>query len=216
MAREVLSSIIQCMPHGHHNRHDLESCVYVLVYAVMKKEHVEFLDKNATQAKQIKNEKGAISLIEALTNANKAVEKVLVSQFGHTSFCGIRDARCGLPEAWKDFLRWTTGSQAPQTNLHMVISALVDAVNRQNLSAPIRISFAGDDTDDEDEGDQEKYRGSAKRPNASEDEDCGPTKRSKVVQEQSQPLDTTKILKILRSAVRAEKMVRDAGRAATD
>jgi hypothetical protein len=214
MARQVLSSIIKCTPHGHHYRHGLESCVYVLVYAVMRKEHAEFLDKNATQVKNIKKEKGDTSLLEALSDANKAVEKVLVSQFGHTSFSGIRDARCGIQEAWREFLLWTTGSEESETNLHKVIDEFIDAVIEQNRRPSVRHGFAGDDG--KNKVDQRKYGGSTKRPSPREGEDSVPTKRSKAVREQPQPLDAAEMLDLLERAILGEEMERDAGQAAAD
>jgi hypothetical protein len=211
MARQVLSSIIKRMPHGHHNRHDLESCVYVLVYAVMKKEHTEFLDKNAARVKEIKKENGDISLIDALTEANKAVEMVLVSQFGHTSFSGIRAARGDLPQAWNDFLRWTTGSEESKTNLHKVIKVLIAAVAEQNREPIPRTVFASGNS--KRQSDQKRYRGSTKRPNSQESEDSVPTKRWKAVQDQPQPLDAGEMLDLLESAIEAEEVESDAGEA---
>jgi hypothetical protein len=201
MARQVLSSIIKCRPHGHHYRYDLESCAYVLVYAVMKKEHAEFLDKNATQAKKIKKEKGDLSLIDALTNANKAVEQVLVSQFGHTSFSGIRHARCDIQESWREFLLRTTGSEESETNLHKVIAALIDAVVEQNRAPAVRPVFHSG----KNKGKQKKCQSSTKRPNPRENEDSVPIKRAMAMQQPPQSLDAADMLDLLECAIVAER-----------
>jgi hypothetical protein len=102
----------------HLPQHDLESLVYVLAYAVMKKEC-------ATKPVKIKGDTKAMR--EAKLSKMK---KVYDQAFGHSTVGGILAARRSFRGTWAEYRLIVTGNQKPSV-LHDIVGTLLVQVDRQ-------------------------------------------------------------------------------------
>jgi hypothetical protein len=166
MAQRLLESVIHqglTKHHVHapyHYRHDLESFVYVLVYAVVKKVHrllVAQDNANAQIAQELRKAHLSDSTAsddstgeddvprgpdgEPLSTPLERVTELLSSMFGHSSFETISQARSHLRNSWTSFMRATKGRGNPDyvnhpSRLHWVIVSFLNEVVRQNAAPP--------------------------------------------------------------------------------
>jgi hypothetical protein len=151
MARNVLSSIIDQEPLAHTFCHDLESFIYVVVYAVMKKESNDFYEKlereiESDRAKlrgldkaQSERRERLLGNILSKKTAMELVSSQISRQFGHSSFHGILGARATLSNTWKSFMIATKG-RIDATNLHTVVAYFLEAAAAQNPA--VRVDHA--------------------------------------------------------------------------
>jgi hypothetical protein len=72
MVIDTLEDLILCNNHSHHYCHDLESFIYVLVYAVIQKELCTLKKSTQFSAKHIKKVMECVSML-----------------FGHTDYSSI-------------------------------------------------------------------------------------------------------------------------------
>jgi hypothetical protein len=151
MACEVLKRASRQKGQSHHYRHDLESFIYVLVYAILKKEHRRLVaeDKAGAQiAKDLRKarlseESAPVEEVpvgpngEPLLSPLEVVTVLLTEQFGRTSLAGIAKQRGALRNDWLNFMRATKGRDDVDyvkrpTHLHWVIMNFLECVQLQN------------------------------------------------------------------------------------
>jgi hypothetical protein len=131
MARELLKSMSNqkasaFCTHAHLPQHDLESLVYVLAYAVMKKESSTMSVKDEDHTK-----------LAAMTD-------LYHEAFGHNTTYAIRHARTDISETWEKYQAAVAGGAKPSV-LHEIVRELLIEVDDQYTSQRTRI-FAQDRT----------------------------------------------------------------------
>jgi hypothetical protein len=116
MARELLGSLIdqEDSDFVHPSQDDFESLVYVLAYAVMKKECIVKPAKNS-----------ATKLAE--------MKKLYHQAFGHGTIHMIEHARHNFLKIWGRYRLVVAGEEAPSA-LHEIVLALLVQVNNQYIS----------------------------------------------------------------------------------
>jgi hypothetical protein len=120
MARKLLDSLSQQQDPDfvYLPQHDLESLVYVLAYAVMKKECV---------TKPVKSKSGTKAMREAKLGKMK---ENYHKAFTHSTVGGILAARQSFRGTWTEYLLIVAGNQEPSV-LHEIIGTLLDQVDGQ-------------------------------------------------------------------------------------
>jgi hypothetical protein len=139
MARELLESFNGPEPSdfAHQPHHDLESWVYVIVYAVMKRECITLDIKNTHEPRQCK----------ATMNAQlKRMVAIFRHTFGSSTTAQILAARSSLADDWFEYKTIAKGKNKQSSVLHDVITELLDNVGGQN--APPKRSRFQPDADD--------------------------------------------------------------------
>jgi hypothetical protein len=129
MALEILRCVDASKPVNHAFHHDLESFVYVLIYAVMKKETADV--KGEQSRGQISAEKR-----NELKRLYQSMMIILTSAFGQGSLNLIKSARSDIHQSWKDYMDSSKGSY-DTTCLHEAISDLLEHVKMQNFEPPV-------------------------------------------------------------------------------
>jgi hypothetical protein len=157
MAHDILTSVTRQKSQSYHYRHDLESFVYVLVYAIVKKEHRLLVDQDKADAEIAKSlRKARLSGTatdddgiaeediplgpngEPLLTPLEQLTKLLSDMFGRSSFGNISRARSHLRTSWDDFMLATKGRSDPNyidhpTRLHWIIVNFLTTTARQNI-----------------------------------------------------------------------------------
>jgi hypothetical protein len=116
MARALLKSMLDPKATAFRRlpQHDLESLVYVLAYAVMKKESSTMSVKDEDHTK-----------LAAMTD-------LYHEAFGHNAIYAIRHARTDISETWEKYQAVVTGGEA--SVLHEIVRALLIEVDNQYTS----------------------------------------------------------------------------------
>jgi hypothetical protein len=129
MARALLKSMRNQKDSGfvHLPQHDLESLVYVLAYAVMKKERGIKPAKHKSDGKHLR------------------MEMLYHQMFGYSTFSEIGSARSRSLWTWTDYRQVVAGDDKPSV-LHNVIGALLVQADRQNVIEEKNMFLGPDDT----------------------------------------------------------------------
>jgi hypothetical protein len=133
MARELLESFNGPEPSdfAHQPHHDLESWVYVIVYAVMKRECIALDIKSNHESQHIK----------ATTKAQlKRMVAIFHHSFGSSTKAQILAARSSLADDWFEYKTIAKGKNKQYSVLHDVITELLVNVGEQN-APPKRSRF---------------------------------------------------------------------------
>jgi hypothetical protein len=93
--------------------YDLESFIYVLVFAVMRKEY--------TELSGIGNQKA------------ECIKAFFVRAFGQSAPSHIEGARAGLAVQWTEYTSTSTGDRAHPAVLHHALGALLNVAQKQTV-----------------------------------------------------------------------------------
>jgi hypothetical protein len=162
MAKEIIRSLAAGKSHRHHFRHDLEAFVYVLVYAIMRKE-IRSLYKHerekyeaklagsstVSQAESDKSDDDSGDDRDATPIANgqtrQAPYQVMTGfmdqLFCRTSYGDISAQRANMSEIWQMFMETLKGPansdenpDAPRSILDYAVRRLLALVSKQNTA----------------------------------------------------------------------------------
>jgi hypothetical protein len=114
MARTLLKTFYVTNNQFAHGPHlDFESFIYVLVYAVMRKEYTELSTIGNQKAEDIK--------------------AFFISAFGERASSHIESARAGFAVRWIEYTSTSTGDRAHPAVLHHALGALLNMAQKQTV-----------------------------------------------------------------------------------